>query len=100
MTVNGSEQSFQWGLLVPMMVHPLKVAIIEAMDWIDVPLSAKDLDLLLDEEYGLPLVAYHLRKLADVGAIERVEQRAVRGALQTFYSLAAMEPAEPSLLHD
>lgn len=100
MTVNGGGHSFEWGLLVPMMVHPLKVAIIEAMDWLDVPLSAKDLDLLLDEEYGLSLVSYHLRKLADVGAIERVEQRAVRGALQTFYALVTTEPAEPNLLHE
>ncbi len=98
MTVNGGGQAFEWGLLVPQLVHPLKVAMIEALAWIEVPLSAKELDLVLDEEYGLSLVSYHMRKLADVGAVEKVEQRAVRGALQTFYALAAAEPVEANLL--
>jgi DNA-binding transcriptional ArsR family regulator len=89
--------SFEWGSLVPRLVHPLKVAIIEALEWIEAPLSAKELDLVLDEEFGLSLVSYHLRKLAEVGAVEKVEQRAVRGALQTFYALAVAEPAEQSL---
>ena len=89
--------TFEWGTLVPRLVHPLKVSIIEALEWIEVPLSAKELDLVLEEEFGLSLVSYHLRKLAEVGAVEKVEQRAVRGALQTFYALVAAEPAESSL---
>lgn len=95
MTVGG--KSFEWGTLVPRLVHPLKVAIIEALDWIEVPMSAKELDLVLNEEFGLSLVSYHMRKLADVGAIVPVEQKAVRGALQTFYALAVEEPAAPNL---
>ena len=98
MSVNGNGHSFEWATLVPLLVHPLKVAIIEALEWIELPLSAKDLDLALDEEFGLSLVSYHMRKLADVGVIEKVEQRAVRGALQSFYALAAAEPVEPKLL--
>jgi DNA-binding transcriptional ArsR family regulator len=96
-SVNGNGQSFEWALLVPRLVHPLKVAIIEALEWTELPLSAKDVDRVLDEEYGLSLVSYHMRKLAEVGAIERVEQRAVRGALQSFYALAAAEPVVPKL---
>lgn len=97
MSVEGNGQSFEWAALVPRVVHPLKVAIIEALEWIELPLSAKDVDLVLDEEFGLSLISYHMRKLADVGAIEKVEQRAVRGALQSFYALAAAEPVEPKL---
>lgn len=97
MSVSGNGHSFEWAALVPRLVHPLKVAIIEALEWIELPLSAKDLNLALDEEFGLSLISYHMRKLADVGAIEKVEQRAVRGALQSFYTLVTAEPAEPKL---
>jgi hypothetical protein len=85
--------SFDWDLLVPHLVHPMKVAIIEAMMWIEVPVSPKELDLAFDEQYGVSLVSYHMRRLADVGVVEKVHQQAVRGALQTFYVLAARKPA-------
>jgi DNA-binding transcriptional ArsR family regulator len=94
-TENG--RSFPWDALVSRLIHPLKVAIIEALDWIEVPMSAKDLDLVLDEEFGLSLVSYHMRVLADLGAIEMVEQQQIRGALKTFYALPESEPAEPNL---
>jgi hypothetical protein len=87
-----SNRSFHWDALVPHLVHPLKVAIIEAMRWIEVPVSPRELDRVLDEEFGVSLVSYHVRTLADVGALEKVRQRAVRGALQNFYVLAAVEP--------
>jgi hypothetical protein len=87
----GDGQSFEWGALVPRVVHPLKVAIVEALLWVDEPLSAKELDLVFDEEWGLSLVAYHLRKLAALGVVEPVRQEPVRGALQTFYALPAKE---------
>jgi hypothetical protein len=89
--------SFDWNALIPMSVHPVKVAIIEAMEWIEVPVSPRELDRLFDEEFGLSLVSYHTRTLADVGVVERVRQQAVRGAIQNFYTLAAREPASPSL---
>jgi hypothetical protein len=38
-----------------------------------------------------------MRKLADLGAIERVRRQAIRGALQTFYSLTAKECASSDL---
>ena len=91
---------FAWEALIPRLVHPLKVTIIEALSWIDLPLSAKELDRLLDEEFGVSLVSYHVRRLAGVGAIEMVEQRPVRGALQTFYVLAELEPVGPNLCHE
>jgi hypothetical protein len=97
MSGDGNAQPFVWESLVSRLVHPLKVSIIEALDWIEVPLSAKELDRVLDEEFGVSLVSYHMRRLADVGAIERVDQQAVRGALQRFYALAEREPAGSNL---
>jgi DNA-binding transcriptional ArsR family regulator len=84
-----SPQSFNWETLVPRLVHPVKVEIIEAMAWIGLPLSATDLDRILRGEIGVSLLSYHLRKLTEVGALERVRRDQVRGAMQTFYALPA-----------
>ncbi|MDX6635547.1 MAG: hypothetical protein QOF06_1750 [Solirubrobacterales bacterium] len=92
-----SNPSFNWDALILLSVHPMKVAIIEALQWIEVPLSPKELDRIFDEEFGVSLVSYHTRTLAEVGVVERVRQQAVRGAMQSFYTLAAKEPASPSL---
>jgi DNA-binding transcriptional ArsR family regulator len=82
-----TNQPFSWEALVPLLVHPVKVTIIEAMSWVDQPLSATDLDRILHGHAGVSLLSYHLRKLAELGAIERVRQEPVRGAVQTFYAL-------------
>ena len=97
MTGGNNNGHFNWDSLVPHLIHPVKVAIIEAMEWVEVPISPRELDRVFDEEYGLSLVSYHMRTLADVGVVEKVRQQSVRGALQTFYSLSAKEPASPSL---
>ena len=94
------EWSFDWASLVPHLVHPVKVAIIEAMSWVEPPLSPKELDRIFDEQFGVSLVAYHVRTLADVGVVERVRQQSVRGALQSFYALSAKEPASSSAAFD
>lgn len=96
MSSNGREH-FEWAVLVPRLVHPMKVAIIETMSWIDEPISPRELDRIFEDQYGVSLVAYHVRVLADIGAIEKVRQQAVRGALQTFYVLTAKEPADSPL---
>ena len=93
----GGQWPFNWDALILLSVHPMKVAIIEALQWIEVPLSPKELDRIFDEEYGVSLVSYHTRTLADVGVVERVRQQSVRGAVQSFYTRAAKEPASPSL---
>lgn len=80
-------ESFSWEALVPRLVHPVKVEIIEAMSWIGLPLSATDLDRVLRGQIGVSLLSYHLRKLAEVGALRKVRREPVRGAVQTFYAL-------------
>ena len=69
------------------------MAIIEALIWVDQPLSPKELDHVFDGQFGVSLISYHMRKLADLGVVEKVHQQAVRGALQTFYGLSAREPS-------
>lgn len=86
--MEGGER-FTWDALVPHIVHPLKVLILEALRWIDEPLSASDLTKVIDEEkYGLSHVSYHMVRLANAGAIEVVRTRPVRGSLEKFYFFA------------
>jgi DNA-binding transcriptional ArsR family regulator len=87
-TVEGGER-FAWDALVPHIVHPLKVTIVEALRWIDQPLSASDLTKVIeDDKYGLSHVSYHMVKLARAGALEVVRTRPVRGSLEKFYFFA------------
>jgi DNA-binding transcriptional ArsR family regulator len=79
--------SFDWEALVPLLIHPVKVEIIEVMEWTDLPLSATDLDRILDGKIGVSLISYHLRKLAELEIIKAVRKDTVRGAVQTFYEL-------------
>lgn len=88
MTMNGDEPCrFDWGGLVPVFVHPVKVAIIEALAWIGEPLSAVGLErsFLYCHTWNLPIVAYHVRGLAKIEAIVAVGSRRVRGSTETFY---------------
>jgi len=87
---------FDWGDLVPHLIHPLKVAIIEALEWVEVPLSPRDLDRLFYEQFGVSGVAYHMRTLARAGVVEKVRRRPVRGAVETFYALSASGSRSPS----
>jgi len=90
-----TDTQFNWESLVPHLIHPAKVAIIEAMKWIGVPVSPRELDRVFDEQYGVSLVSYHMRTLLNVGVVEKDRQRPVRGALQTFYALSTKQHANP-----
>lgn len=89
MTTEGDEPyRFDWSELVPKVVHPTKVAIIEAMARERRPLSAHELEPLLGHEVALTLISYHLTKLAKLGVVEEVGSRQVRGATEHFYFFA------------
>jgi Helix-turn-helix domain len=84
MTTKGGEQ-FDWNALVPHVIHPLKVAIIEALEWVEQPLSATDFRKLLNERFSTPRISYHLVKLAEADAVELTRQQQVRGMTEKFY---------------
>lgn len=81
-------KDFDWAALVTRVVHPTKVTLVEAMLWIDRPLSATDLSKSFDGEFGLSHISYHLKSLAKVGVLKNVGQRQVRGTTETFYFFA------------
>lgn len=84
---NGDEPAFDWAALVPRIVHPARVAIIEALFYIGHPLSATELRNVFDEpeSYCLSIVTYHLERLAGYGALAETGNRQVGGAAETFY---------------
>jgi len=97
MPAQGDELTFDWVSLVPRLVHPFKVMTIEALCWIGAPLSASELEKMVDPRPGVGLVSYHVTTLAETGAIVLVGQRKVRGAIQSFYFLADQAvPAHPA----
>jgi hypothetical protein len=86
-TMEGSEAlPFDWEALVPLVVPPLRVAIIEALLWIGEPLSATDLKKIFSKnDWSLSIIAYHVRKLAEVGVLTKARERQVRGSVEKFY---------------
>ncbi|HSS41386.1 MAG TPA: winged-helix domain-containing protein [Solirubrobacterales bacterium] len=62
--------------------------IVEALLWMDRPLSSSEIVALLeDEEYYISLISYHLRHLADLGVAELVKKTERRGATEKYYAL-------------
>lgn len=85
--VTGDEPAqFDWAWLVPRVVHPIKVAIVEAMTWIGRPLSSAELAEVFEDQYPIGTIAYHVRTLRDSKVLTPVSHRHVRGAVETFYA--------------
>lgn len=84
----GEDRAFDWAALLRL-VHPLKVAIVEALLFSGRPLSASDLSKCFGGAAGgLSHISYHVGSLAKAGVIEQVSERQVRGAVEKFYSLS------------
>lgn len=87
------DEPLDWGGLVPLVVHPVKVAIIEAMQWIDEPLSAMDVHRMHDHSPGTSAVAYHLKSLAfDLPVLRLYDEEAIRGHSAGSTSSASGRP--------
>lgn len=85
MTEGSEPEQFDWAALVPRVIHPVRVFLIEALRWMGEPLSASDLTRILDERYELSCISYHVVELAKLKVIEVVWKREVRGATEKFY---------------
>jgi hypothetical protein len=77
-----------WDALIARLIHPTQLAVIEAMLWIDRPLSSAELVRVFDGEVVLSSVAYHVRRLSELGVLELTGTRQVRGAIEHFFRLA------------
>jgi hypothetical protein len=77
-----------WDTLPGRLLHETQVEIIEAMRWIDQPMSASDLAKVLYGKPNLSGISYHFRRLKDLGVLKYVRWRQVRGAKEKFYRLS------------
>jgi hypothetical protein len=81
-----------WEVYVANFVHPLKVAIVEALCWLGAPLSAVQLTKLCSgggEPFREPNVRYHLHQLVKVGVLEIVSSSFDQeGEIDTFFYFA------------
>lgn len=85
------QSDFAWQTLIPQLLHPIKVHIIEALMWVERPLSASDLTKLFGKtgsQSYLSKVSYHARKLESLGVLEVKRTRPVRGVVESFYVFA------------
>jgi DNA-binding transcriptional ArsR family regulator len=79
-----------WDGLLARLLHPLQFQIIEAMHWIDRPLSASQLVQAFDcAPKELSALSYHLRRLRTLKIARLSRIRRVRGAKERLYKLIA-----------
>lgn len=76
-----------WGAVAACLLHPIRLQIVEAMLWIDRPLSAVELTGVFSDMDAMSSVSYHVRCLSRGRVLKVVRRRQVRGAMQTFYRL-------------
>jgi hypothetical protein len=77
-----------WSTALFSLIHPVKVAAVEAFLWTGEPMSALAIYESLARRWSFGTVAYHVRRLAETAVlVERfVERRS--GAYERFYVLA------------
>jgi hypothetical protein len=70
---DGQEVGFCWATLVARVLHPVDVEIIEALRWIERPLSADELSKVFDGKWSWAKVSHHIRRLQRLDAVELYE---------------------------
>ncbi len=86
-TVEDQSPQFDWAFLVPRTVHPMQVAIVEAISYVGLPLSAADLRRKFGEGHTVSHVSYHVNSLARVGALVLAEEQRHRGRFASYYEI-------------
>jgi hypothetical protein len=86
---NGHAEGSFWSALAARSLHPIQVEIIEALRWIDRPLTATDLSRVLEEQRAGLRIERRLRQLARLDAVALADNGKARGpAVQHAYRLA------------
>jgi len=78
-----------WDALIPYLVHPHKVLVIEAMFCIDRPMSAIDFEHVFEGKISLSTLSYHIKILATLGVLTLTDEQRVRGARKKLYFFTA-----------
>jgi DNA-binding transcriptional ArsR family regulator len=88
-TMAGDErETYLWLSLVPRLIHPVKLVILETFLYMEQELSASQIAALLNSSnYSPGVISYHLKVLAEAGVIELVESKKIRGSEMHLYNL-------------
>ncbi len=85
---DGEALDWFWATLAARLLHSYQVQIIEAMRWVDEPLSASELVHVLGTGQRLSTIAYHVRRLDSIGALTAAGRRhPQRGSEEKLYRL-------------
>lgn len=79
---------FRWDALVSRVLHPVQVAIVEALVWVGLPLAPSDLARMLGGDCNLQHTGYHVNALVDLEILELIDTEPVRGTTKHYYALA------------
>lgn len=83
---------YDWADVILWRVHPIQVFAVEALCWIERPLSATELRELCGRAVGVDSISFHLRQLAKLRIVEPVAKLKVRQSQgrerETFFFLA------------
>lgn len=93
--VTAGGERFVWESLVPRLIHPLKLEIIETLLRVSSPLSPADLAELLDS--NPEVIAYHCKYMGRDGVLEVAEISVPpqRDREEPCYFLRSMRPSAP-----
>jgi hypothetical protein len=84
----GGTPAAGWGPAFFSLIHPVKIAAVEAFAWTREPLSALLVYEVLGRDWPFGTVAYHVRRLAEAGVLVERYSEPRRGAREHFYALA------------
>jgi hypothetical protein len=77
-----------WSTALFALIHPVKIATVEAFLWTQEPMSALLVYEILGRRWSFGNVPYHVRRLAEAGVLLECHTVPVRGAYERFYRLA------------
>lgn len=90
----GRVKDHLWATLVAGVLHPVQVEIMEALAWIDRPLSVEELAEIVGRPHHRPHIAHHLRRLRRIGAIRLAERWPLQGVVESRFQLALEQDEE------
>lgn len=76
------------------LIHPTQLLILEAIWWIEAPLSPTLLQRIYEDRVDLSNFAYHCRRLEALEVLEQVDEIPVRGVSEKLFDLTRRSRAE------
>ena len=93
-------ESFNWEEIGMQLLHPTQIVIIEVMSGLELAISPRLLEQLSpDSGITLGHFAYHCKRLAQLGILEKVGSVPRRGAAENYYFFATDSERETSFYY-